>query len=59
MTRSKLIASEDGITSVLVGLCLMIFLGFAALAVDLGLIYFKRSSLQTAADVGALAGPTP
>ena len=56
MTFSKLYSSQQGVASVLVGLCMMVFLGFAALAVDLGLIYFKQSRLQTAADVAALAG---
>ncbi|QJB55005.1 pilus assembly protein TadG-related protein [Pseudodesulfovibrio sp. zrk46] len=47
---------QRGIASVLVGLTMMVLMGFAALAVDLGQAHLKRGALQTAADAGALAG---
>lgn len=57
MTRiNKLIRNESGIATVLVGLSMAALMGLTALAVDLGRAYLKKSALQTAADVGALAG---
>src|SRR3972149_4530407 len=37
-------------------LCLLVLLGFAALAIDVGYMYSVRNDLQRSADAGALAG---
>jgi|GEM_PF-4059182 len=50
------ISSQKGITIVLVAFLIFIFLGFAALAVDLGFAYVYRTRLQKAVDAAALAG---
>lgn len=47
---------ERGYVIVTTALLLVVFLGFGALAVDLGLLYSGRSSAQRAADAAALAG---
>ncbi len=52
----RLIQDEHGIVSIMVGFAMAAILGLAALAIDLGSVYLKRSALQTAADAGALAG---
>lgn len=46
---------ERGVTVILVAILLVVLMGFAALAVDLGGVYSARRSDQTAADVAALA----
>lgn len=50
------IKNQKGITIVLVAFLIVVFLGFAALAVDLGFAYVYRTRLQKAVDAGALAG---
>ena len=52
----RLVRSESGIISVMAALSMVAILAMAALAIDMGRIYMKRSALQTAADTGALAG---
>jgi Flp pilus assembly protein TadG len=47
---------QRGATAILVGLLLVVFIGFAALAVDLGHLFVVRNELQNASDAGALAG---
>jgi len=48
--------NERGQTLVQVALMLVVLLGFAALAIDGGLVYAERRHMQNAADAGALAG---
>lgn len=48
--------NQRGATLVLVALLLFVFLGVAALAIDIGHIVVVRNELQNAADAGALAG---
>jgi Flp pilus assembly protein TadG len=48
--------NQSGFTLVLLGLTIVVLLGFAALAVDIGYLYAARNELQNAADAGALAG---
>jgi hypothetical protein len=48
--------NERGAVLALVVLCLIVFLGLAALAIDLGLLYVARGEAQRAADAGAHAG---
>jgi len=46
---------QRGAVAVIVGLLLVVLLGFAGLAIDLGYAYMKRTQLQSAADSEALA----
>lgn len=46
---------EGGAVAVIVAILLVILLGFAALAVDMGLLYSEKAQLQNGADAGALA----
>lgn len=48
--------SDDGAVAVIVAILIVVFLGLAALAVDLGYFYNVRRGIQSAADAGALAG---
>lgn len=48
-------ADDRGAVAVLVALCLVVLIGFAAIAVDSGIAYSDRRQQQSAADVGALA----
>jgi hypothetical protein len=47
---------ERGATAILVALSLFLLLGFAAIAIDLGLGFNERRQDQTAADIGVMAG---
>jgi Flp pilus assembly protein TadG len=47
---------QRGAVAIMVALLMMVFLGFAALAIDLSHLYVARNELQNAADAGALAG---
>lgn len=58
VTSSKLRKNEEGAVMVLVAILMTILLMFAALAVDLGLAFYKRQQLQTACDAAALAAVT-
>ena len=48
--------NERGATAVLVSILMVVFIGFTALAVDVGHLYVVHNELQNAADAGALAG---
>jgi len=52
----KILRDEKGQTLVLTALCMSAMLGFMALALDVGVLFRTRRSLQTAADAAALAG---
>lgn len=47
---------QSGATAVIVAICLVVLVGFAALAIDIGFLYSTRNELQNTADAGALAG---
>lgn len=47
---------QSGYTLIVVAFVLLILLGFAALAVDTGIMYAAHTAAQRAADAGALAG---
>jgi hypothetical protein len=47
---------QKGASIILVALMMLLFIGLAALAVDLGHLYLVRNELQNSADAGALAG---
>ncbi|MDX1450155.1 MAG: pilus assembly protein TadG-related protein [Acidimicrobiia bacterium] len=48
--------NEHGVSGILVAGSLMLLIGLAAVAVDLGAAYNERRGDQTAVDIGALAG---
>lgn len=48
--------SEGGQTLVISALCLSLLLGFVAFAVDVGLLWRDKRTMQTAADAGAVNG---
>jgi len=48
--------SQSGAVAILVALLMIVFLGIAALALDVGYLYVVRTELQNAADAAALAG---
>lgn len=52
----KLAKDEDGQVLILFALMLVVLMGFAALAIDIGIIAVQKSNLQNAADAAALAG---
>jgi len=49
-------SNQNGGVIVLVAVSLLVLLGFAALAIDVGHLVVARNELQNAADAGALAG---
>ena len=51
----KILRDENGQTLVLTALCMTAMLGFMALALDVGLLFRERRSMQTAADAAAIA----
>jgi Flp pilus assembly protein TadG len=51
----KMFLNQDGQTLVLTALCMTCFMGFMALAIDVGLLFNARRKLQTAADAAATA----
>lgn len=48
--------NDRGVTAIVIALLMLVFLGVAALAVDVGYLYMARNQLQNAADAAALAG---
>lgn len=52
----KRLLNENGQALVLAALVMVVLMGFAALAVDLGTVYVAKADLQNAADAAALAG---
>ena len=52
----RLLRDESGQATIFMALFMgILFLGFAALAIDVGMLYRERRIVQTAADAGALA----
>ena len=47
---------SSGTVAIVTGICLLVIMGMAGLALDLGQFYVVKSELQRAADAGALAG---
>ena len=52
----KQLTNKKGVVAVIVAILLVVFIGFAALAIDVGHLYVVRNELQNAADAAALAG---
>jgi len=55
-SKSSALRDQRGVTIILVALLMFVFLGIAALAIDLSSLYVVGNELQNAADAGALAG---
>jgi Flp pilus assembly protein TadG len=53
--QKRLEGEEQGAASVIVAMVLVVLLGFAALAVDVGAMYAEKAQLQNGADSAALA----
>ena len=49
-------SDEQGQTTVITALCMVVLLGFVAFAVDVGLLFRERRNLQIVADAAATAG---
>ena len=52
----KPLKDQRGATVILVALLILVFVGFAAVAIDIGHLSVVRNELQNAADAGCLAG---
>ena len=52
---ANIIKSQKGVTIILVALLMLVFIGFAALAIDVGYYMVTRNELQNIADGAALA----
>ncbi|WP_407269474.1 pilus assembly protein TadG-related protein [Radiobacillus sp. PE A8.2] len=52
----RIFKKEDGNTLVFFSLVMVVLMGFAALAIDVGMVQFTKTKLQNAADAAALAG---
>jgi Flp pilus assembly protein TadG len=52
----SILADQQGATAIIVGLMLIVLVGFLALAIDGGYVWVAQNELQNAADAGALAG---
>lgn len=50
------LSNDKGVTVIIVALLLAVFLGIAALAVDVGYLYMAKNQLQNVVDAAALAG---
>jgi len=55
MKKMRFVNDQHGAIAVIVGIVLVLLLGFAAFAVDLGYVMVTRNELQNAADGAALA----
>ena len=55
-TIRNLVKEQQGSGAIIAGLCLLVFIGVAALAVDIGHLVPVKEELQRAADAGAMAG---
>ncbi len=51
----KILRQEEGQTLVLTALCMTAMLGFLALAIDVGVLFHSKRSMQTAADAAAIS----
>ena len=58
MRKSNLskLMNDKGVTAIIVALLLVVFIGIAALAVDIGYVAMAKNQSQNAADAAALAG---
>jgi Flp pilus assembly protein TadG len=54
--KQHMITDQKGAVAAIIAICLVVFVGITAFAVDIGHMYVVRNELQNAADAGALAG---
>ncbi len=54
--RTGFLKDERGVSLAFVAISMVVVLGFAALAIDVGMLYTAKGQAQNAADSGALAG---
>ena len=54
--NTETLQDESGQTVILAAFCMTVLLGFLALAVDVGLLFHAKRTIQTAVDSGAIAG---
>ena len=52
----KFLRDERGMIMPLAGVMVLLGIGFASLAIDMGYLYYLRGKVQTTADAAALAG---
>jgi len=52
----KALTDQRGVTAIVIALVMVLFVGVAALALDIGHLYLVKNELQNAADAGCLAG---
>lgn len=55
-TRASLKNRQGGAVAVMVGVSIVLLVGFLAMVIDLGHLYIAKTELQNAADAAALAG---
>lgn len=55
-TRAHMKRRQAGAVAIMVGLTLVMLIGFLALVIDLGHLYLAKTGLQNAADAAALSG---
>ncbi|RST70322.1 hypothetical protein D4T97_020235 [Siminovitchia acidinfaciens] len=55
-TLQSLLNEQKGTAMILVALCMFMLIGFTAIAVDAGALYFEKSRLQKALDAAVLGG---
>ncbi len=53
---SAKLKSEKGVTAIIVALLIVVFLGIAALAIDIGYLAMAKNQCQNATDAAAMAG---
>ena len=53
---SFLFHDQSGVAKILVALSMFMIIGFTALVVDVGSLYFEKSSLQKSLDAAVLGG---
>jgi hypothetical protein len=56
LMTTKILSNQQGVTVVIVAVCMVMLLGFLALSIDTSHLAVARNELQNAADAGALAG---
>ena len=52
----RFLRDERGASLMFIAICMVVLLGMAALAIDVGMLYAAKGQAQNAADAGALAG---
>jgi Putative Flp pilus-assembly TadE/G-like len=56
LTERRRAQSDDGVSIILTALLLLVFMAFAAFAIDLGSVFVARRTDQNAADAASMAG---